>query len=85
MNTHPHLEVMVHSDTPLKACDFQIRRSRSRGFGFIGYFFKCLAIARQRRDLLALNDDALKDIGINRVEAEREAYRGFWDIPHAMK
>jgi uncharacterized protein YjiS (DUF1127 family) len=36
-------------------------------------------LARQRRALLALNDRMLKDIGITRVEAEREARRPFWD------
>jgi uncharacterized protein YjiS (DUF1127 family) len=35
-------------------------------------------LARQRRALLALNDHMLKDIGITRVEAEREARRPFW-------
>lgn len=35
-------------------------------------------LARQRRALLALNDRMLKDIGITRVEAEREARRPFW-------
>jgi uncharacterized protein YjiS (DUF1127 family) len=35
-------------------------------------------LARQRRALLALSDDMLKDIGITRVEAEREARRPFW-------
>ena len=35
-------------------------------------------LARQRRALLALNDHMLKDIGISRAEAEREASRPFW-------
>jgi uncharacterized protein YjiS (DUF1127 family) len=34
-------------------------------------------LARQRRALLALSDDMLKDIGITRSEAEREARRPF--------
>ena len=39
-------------------------------------------VARQRRALLALSDSMLKDIGIGRAEAEREARRPFWsDIP----
>ncbi|APH74665.1 DUF1127 domain-containing protein [Aquibium oceanicum] len=33
---------------------------------------------RQRRDLLALSDDQLKDIGISRSMAHREASRPFW-------
>jgi uncharacterized protein YjiS (DUF1127 family) len=35
-------------------------------------------LARQRRALLALNEHMLKDIGITRAEAEREARRPFW-------
>lgn len=35
-------------------------------------------LARQRRALLALNERMLKDIGITRAEAEREASRPFW-------
>jgi uncharacterized protein YjiS (DUF1127 family) len=36
-------------------------------------------LARQRRALLRLSDGMLKDIGITRTEAEREASRPFWD------
>jgi uncharacterized protein YjiS (DUF1127 family) len=35
-------------------------------------------LARQRRALLALDDRMLKDIGITRADAEREASRPFW-------
>jgi len=35
-------------------------------------------VARQRRALLALDARILKDIGISRAEAEREAGRPFW-------
>ena len=34
--------------------------------------------ARQRRTLAALDDHVLRDIGITRVEAEREAEKPFW-------
>ena len=37
-----------------------------------------LETARQRRTLAALDDHVLRDIGITRVEAEREAERPFW-------
>ena len=36
-------------------------------------------VARQRRALLALDEHLLKDIGITRADAEREASRPFWD------
>ena len=35
-------------------------------------------LARQRRALLALDHRMLKDVGISRAEAEREARRSFW-------
>jgi len=57
-----------------------------RAFGrdlsrFVSYFLACLKVARQRRRLLALDNHALKDIGIARADAHREAARIFWDIP----
>ncbi len=38
-------------------------------------------LARQRRQLAALGDDMLKDIGRSRADAEQEASRPFWDDP----
>jgi uncharacterized protein YjiS (DUF1127 family) len=37
-------------------------------------------VARQRRALLALDERLLKDLGITRADAEREASRPFWDL-----
>ena len=34
--------------------------------------------ARQRRQLCALEDRMLKDIGLTRVDVEREAGKNFW-------
>lgn len=36
-------------------------------------------LARQRQALLALDDRLLKDIGLSRADAVREARRPFWD------
>ena len=36
-------------------------------------------LGRQRRALMRLDDAMLKDIGISRVDALREAERPFWD------
>ena len=36
-------------------------------------------ISRQRRDLGKLSDDLIKDMGISRVDAGREANRPYWD------
>jgi len=34
--------------------------------------------ARERRQLLQMGDDMLKDIGISRVDVEREYVKPFW-------
>lgn len=36
-------------------------------------------VVAQRRELGALSDEVLEDIGINRAEATLEAHRHFWD------
>jgi uncharacterized protein YjiS (DUF1127 family) len=38
-----------------------------------------MARRQQRRDLRELTDDQLRDIGLTRTEARREAARPFWD------
>jgi uncharacterized protein YjiS (DUF1127 family) len=35
---------------------------------------------RQRRALLALSDHMLRDLGLSRADAYREATRSFWDL-----
>lgn len=39
------------------------------------------AVARERRALAALNDRELRDIGVTRDAAAREAARPYWDTP----
>lgn len=39
------------------------------------------ALRRQRRQLAALDDYALLDLGLTRSEAETEANRPLWDSP----
>jgi hypothetical protein len=48
-------------------------------------FTSCLDVARQRRQLLALDETKLRDVGISRTDALREANRQFWDIPEHLK
>jgi len=38
-------------------------------------------LAAQRRRLAALNDAALKDLGLSRADVLQEAERPFWDDP----
>jgi uncharacterized protein YjiS (DUF1127 family) len=49
---------------------------------FAGLAARCVAALerrRQRRDLLDLTDAQLRDIGVTRSEARREADRPLWD------
>lgn len=39
------------------------------------------SLVRQRQDLAALDDAALRDIGVTRREARSEAARPAWDVP----
>ncbi|MGI9405553.1 MAG: DUF1127 domain-containing protein [Hyphomicrobiaceae bacterium] len=44
--------------------------------------FNLLAqINRERRDLQKLDDRQLRDVGITREDANREASRPYWDVP----
>jgi uncharacterized protein YjiS (DUF1127 family) len=56
-----------------------------RGSDALGWLFRWLtvafAVARERRALMALSDDALKDIGLSRADAYREGTRPIWDLP----
>ena len=40
-----------------------------------------LALRRQRLTLSDLSDEALRDIGVTREDALREARRAAWDVP----
>lgn len=40
-----------------------------------------LEVRRERRNLLRMNDQALKDIGMSRNQVYAEAHRSLWDIP----
>ena len=43
------------------------------------WLMRTYAIHQQRRVLRGLSDHQLRDIGLGRAEAEREASRAFWD------
>lgn len=44
-----------------------------------------ISLARQRRQLGKLSPDQLKDIGISRDAAQREANRLLWDAPSTWR
>ncbi len=43
------------------------------------------SLYRQRRALARLDAHALQDVGLTHAEADREAHRGFWDVPDHWK
>jgi uncharacterized protein YjiS (DUF1127 family) len=40
-----------------------------------------MQVRRERRALGTLSNAALKDLGLNKATAQREAERSFWDVP----
>jgi uncharacterized protein YjiS (DUF1127 family) len=66
-------------NSPRNGMAFQLgRRVRVLAVSACARLLRWHELSRQRRALLALNYRMLKDIGITRGEAEREARRPFW-------
>ncbi|MGH8543773.1 MAG: DUF1127 domain-containing protein [Gammaproteobacteria bacterium] len=79
----PHLEVVmeVHASIPARGAPTAPglwRAIRSWAARALDRLRRWREVTRERRTLLALSDHMLKDIGITRAEAEREASRPFW-------
>lgn len=59
----------------------------SAATGALGFkvFFRRVALAyrvyRERRALMSLSDEALKDLGLSKADAYREGSRSIWDLP----
>lgn len=53
-------------------------RRRWSGSRFVDMLLLFHERARQRQALMALDDRLLKDIGVSRADAEREANKPFW-------
>ena len=49
-------------------------------YGLLGRLFMAMEVARERRELARLDATLLRDIGLTREGAMREASRGFWDV-----
>jgi uncharacterized protein YjiS (DUF1127 family) len=60
--------------TPETACPPQVPRRRSA----MGWLLEAWERRRTRDYLTQLDDRMLKDIGVTRVEARREASKPFW-------
>jgi uncharacterized protein YjiS (DUF1127 family) len=63
--------------------DMQEQGSGLRVYGMrlLARYRRWQVLAKQRRELARLSDHMLKDIGLSRVDALREARRPFWDDP----
>ncbi len=86
MNVPPTSEVIDDHVPALSAPLSHVRRMTYRGWLRVThYLLTCREVARQRRGLLALDELALKDVGISRIDALREANRNFWDLPKHLK
>ncbi len=86
MNLLPTSEGIDDHVPALSAPQSYVRRMvYQRWLRVAHHFLTCLDVARQRRQLLALDERTLKDVGISRIDALREANRDFWDIPEHLK
>ena len=56
--------------------------SRGRTPRFFPRIRKWMQVARERRHLASLNDRALSDLGLSRVDVMQEYGRSFWDVTH---
>jgi uncharacterized protein YjiS (DUF1127 family) len=54
--------------------------SRPATTSLLGSVAKALAIRRERRALMTLDDRMLADVGLSRTDAYREAHRPLFDI-----
>jgi len=48
---------------------------------FLSFLARASEVARQRRALMQLGDEALKDFGASRADAWQEGGRPWWDLP----
>ncbi|MBX2854143.1 MAG: DUF1127 domain-containing protein [Rhodobacteraceae bacterium] len=57
------------------------RTGRGGSTGFLGILERWARLAYERRALSQADDSVLRDIGVNRAQANYEASRPFWDVP----
>ena len=58
-----------------------ILSSGRRPAGLLSFIAKATRASQQRKALRNLDDSALCDIGLSRLQASQEASRKFWDVP----
>jgi uncharacterized protein YjiS (DUF1127 family) len=57
----------------------------SRSHSVLGRLYSALMVYRSRRDLARLDAHMLNDIGLTARQAEDEAARPVWDVPHTWR
>jgi uncharacterized protein YjiS (DUF1127 family) len=58
------------------------RPTSLRKANYIMHLRSAMALRRERRELRLLDDHLLRDIGLTRAEADKEAARPVWDAPN---
>ncbi len=59
---------------------FQLAVQAIAGWRPVARLSEMIHVSRTRRDLLDLDDRLLADIGVTRLDIEREGRRRFWDL-----
>ena len=58
-----------------------LRRLSTTATHMIQWLKRAFNVHVQRRSLPGVSEQQLHDIGLERIEADREASRSFWDLP----
>ena len=69
-----HVSHIPHIATPSLGLRLRVMRA-------VAWMEAAFRTARERRQLMTLDERALKDIGISRADAHGEWSRPFWDLP----
>jgi len=82
VRTISHQEMQTRYDMPhsVSKRGFAIHNPIADLFRYVALGFSA---AEQRRQLAALDDKMLRDIGLTREAANAEARRPGWDVPHS--
>lgn len=72
---------MVRSVTATATANAPRSRAAFARLPVLAWILRALAVRRERRALAELPPEILRDIGISRHEALREAERPIWDVP----
>ena len=72
---------MARDSTDVQGSNGRSGRTGSGLAKLLGFIARANQVARERRALARLGDEALKDFAASRAEATEEAGRPWWDLP----